>query len=76
MIADHRSVTVMSCCQATRDPYYLDVGRTVVNSLQHYARVPCGFAALKDLRTNTHEDRLGCTVFIILIPHFSSPSSY
>lgn len=44
--------------KATGDPYYLDVGKTVVDSLQRYARVPCGFAALKDLRTNTHEDRM------------------
>ena len=46
-----------SLVQATGDPYYLDVGRTVVNNLNKYARVPCGFAAIKDLKSNTHEDR-------------------
>ncbi|XP_064394994.1 ER degradation-enhancing alpha-mannosidase-like protein 3 [Halichondria panicea] len=44
--------------KATGDPYYLDVGRSVVNNLNKYARVRCGFAAIKDLRTNAHEDRM------------------
>jgi mannosidase alpha-like ER degradation enhancer 3 len=43
--------------KATNDPYYLEVGRTVLRSLQTYARVPCGFAAVKDVRTGQHEDR-------------------
>uniref|UniRef100_A0A4W4GHD5 alpha-1,2-Mannosidase n=1 Tax=Electrophorus electricus TaxID=8005 RepID=A0A4W4GHD5_ELEEL len=29
--------------KATRDPYYLDVGRTVLENLNRFARVPCGF---------------------------------
>ncbi|XP_015916134.1 ER degradation-enhancing alpha-mannosidase-like protein 3 isoform X2 [Parasteatoda tepidariorum] len=44
--------------KATNDPYYLDVGKKVLNSLQKYARVPCGFAAVKDVRTGSHEDRM------------------
>ncbi|XP_064395990.1 ER degradation-enhancing alpha-mannosidase-like protein 3 isoform X1 [Halichondria panicea] len=44
--------------KATGDPYYLDVGRSVVNNLNKYARVRCGFAAIKDLRTNAHDDRM------------------
>lgn len=44
--------------KATGDPYYLDVGRTVVNNLNKYARVPCGFAAIQDLKSNTQEDRM------------------
>nr|CAD7438421.1 unnamed protein product [Timema bartmani] len=43
--------------RATGDPYYLEVGRNVLRSLQKYARVPCGYAAVKDVRTNMHEDR-------------------
>lgn len=43
--------------QATRDPYYLEVGRTVLENLNRFARVPCGFAAMKDVRTGSHEDR-------------------
>ena len=45
------------CLQATGDPYYLEVGRTVLDNLNRYARVPCGFAAMKDVRTGSHEDR-------------------
>ena len=44
--------------QATGDPYYLDIGKSVVNNLNNYARVSCGFAAIKDLKTNDHEDRM------------------
>lgn len=44
--------------KATGDPYYLEAGRRVVESLQKHARVPCGFAAVKDVRTGTHEDRM------------------
>ncbi|XP_069686401.1 ER degradation-enhancing alpha-mannosidase-like protein 3 [Periplaneta americana] len=44
--------------RATTDPYYLEVGRNVLRSLQKYARVPCGYAAVKDVRTGMHEDRM------------------
>lgn len=44
--------------KATTDPYYLEVGKKVLESLQQYARVPCGFAAVKDVRTGNHEDRM------------------
>ncbi|XP_071445733.1 ER degradation-enhancing alpha-mannosidase-like protein 3 [Hetaerina americana] len=44
--------------RATGDPYYLEVGRHVLRSLQKYARVPCGYAAVKDVRTGVHEDRM------------------
>ncbi|XP_035232820.1 ER degradation-enhancing alpha-mannosidase-like protein 3, partial [Stegodyphus dumicola] len=44
--------------KATNDPYYLEVGKKVLNSLQKHARVPCGFAAVKDVRTGSHEDRM------------------
>lgn len=43
--------------QATGDPYYLEVGKTLIENLNKYARVPCGFAAMKDVRTGSHEDR-------------------
>lgn len=43
--------------QATGDPYYLRVGQSIVEKLNAYARVPCGFAAVQDVRTGTHEDR-------------------
>ena len=44
--------------KATGDPYYLDIGKSIIGSLEGYARVPCGFAAVKDVRTKHHEDRL------------------
>ncbi|GAB6023426.1 ER degradation-enhancing alpha-mannosidase-like protein 2 [Chamberlinius hualienensis] len=44
--------------KATGDDYYLEVGKNVLNSLQKLARVPCGFAAVKDVRTGSHEDRM------------------
>lgn len=43
---------------ATGDPYYLEVGRNVLKSLQKYARVPCGYAAVNDVRTGKQEDRM------------------
>ncbi|XP_019876061.2 ER degradation-enhancing alpha-mannosidase-like protein 3 [Aethina tumida] len=43
---------------ATNDPYYLEVGRTVLRTLQRYARVPCGYAAVNDVRTAKQEDRM------------------
>ncbi|XP_059494118.1 ER degradation-enhancing alpha-mannosidase-like protein 3 isoform X2 [Stegostoma tigrinum] len=44
--------------KATKDPYYLNVGKSVVDSLNQHARVPCGFAAVQDVRTGNHEDRM------------------
>ena len=43
--------------QATGDPYYLDVGKKVLENLDTHARVDCGFAAIKDVKKNTHEDQ-------------------
>ena len=43
--------------KATNDPYYLDIGKTVIDNLNKYTRVPCGFATIKDVRGSTHEDR-------------------
>ncbi|XP_028647319.1 ER degradation-enhancing alpha-mannosidase-like protein 3 isoform X1 [Erpetoichthys calabaricus] len=44
--------------KATGDPHYLQVGKSIVDSLNGHARVPCGFAAVQDVRTGTHEDRM------------------
>uniref|UniRef100_A0A3B4BJU1 alpha-1,2-Mannosidase n=1 Tax=Periophthalmus magnuspinnatus TaxID=409849 RepID=A0A3B4BJU1_9GOBI len=44
--------------KATGDHYYLRVGQSIVEKLNVYARVPCGFAAVQDVRTGTHEDRM------------------
>ncbi|XP_073242535.1 ER degradation-enhancing alpha-mannosidase-like protein 3 [Porites lutea] len=44
--------------EATGDPYYLEVGKNIVEKINEHARVPCGFAALRDVRTLSHEDRM------------------
>lgn len=43
--------------QATGDPYYLDVGKSIVDKLDQIARVSCGYAAIKDVNTGMHDDR-------------------
>ena len=48
---------LFSLLQATGDPYYLEVGKTVLNNLETHARVPCGFASIKDVSTLQHEDQ-------------------
>ena len=44
--------------KATEDPHYLTVGKKAMRALQKYARVECGFATLKDVRTLQKEDRM------------------
>ncbi|XP_047524243.1 ER degradation-enhancing alpha-mannosidase-like protein 3 [Pieris napi] len=44
--------------RATGDDHYLQVGKTVLKALQQYTRVPCGYAAVNDVRTRIHEDRM------------------
>ena len=53
----HTMSHILYCVQATGDPYYLEVGKSVLENLDRLARVPCGFAAIKDLTTGTHEDQ-------------------
>lgn len=55
----------------------LKAGAKVMSSLQRYARVPCGYAAVKDVRTSQHEDQMDSFVlsetFKYLYLLFSSP---
>ena len=44
--------------QATRDPMYLDIGKTVLSDLLLRAKVECGIAGIQDLRTNALDDRM------------------
>ncbi|KAM3968804.1 ER degradation enhancer, mannosidase alpha-like 2 [Aphomia sociella] len=44
--------------RATGDDHYLNVGKTVLKALQQYTRVPCGYAAVNDVRTRVQEDRM------------------
>lgn len=38
------------------DPWYLDVGETIVKSLNLYTKVPGGFASVRDVTTMQLED--------------------
>ncbi|KAL5723542.1 Alpha-mannosidase I mns5 [Ranunculus cassubicifolius] len=42
--------------QATKDPWYLTVGESIVNSLNRYTKVEGGFASVKDVATMKLED--------------------
>ncbi|XP_057817215.1 alpha-mannosidase I MNS5 isoform X3 [Cryptomeria japonica] len=42
--------------QATRDPWYLEVGEAIINSLNVYTRVNGGFASVRDVTTMKLED--------------------
>ncbi|KAI8877262.1 glycoside hydrolase family 47 protein, partial [Backusella circina FSU 941] len=44
--------------QATKDPFYLEVGEMIVEDLNRRTRVPCGFAAMADVRTGQLEGRM------------------
>ena len=53
----NEELEILLFLKATGDPYYLEVGKHIVEKINEHARVPCGFAALKDVRTLSHEDR-------------------
>ncbi|KAG9129452.1 hypothetical protein Leryth_013046 [Lithospermum erythrorhizon] len=42
--------------QATKDPWYIEVGEAMVNSLNRYAKVEGGFASIRDVTTMELED--------------------
>ncbi|ULT80455.1 hypothetical protein L5515_016666 [Caenorhabditis briggsae] len=44
--------------RATKDPHYLHVAKQIMDSINKYVKVPCGFAALKDIRTMVKEDQM------------------
>lgn len=64
--------------KATGDHYYLQVGKKVLKALQTHAKVPCGYAAVNDVRTGKHEDRMDSYVlsetFKYLYLLFADPS--
>ncbi|XP_004522749.1 ER degradation-enhancing alpha-mannosidase-like protein 3 isoform X2 [Ceratitis capitata] len=63
--------------RATGDHHYLQVGKKALKTLQKYAKVPCGYAAVNDVRTGKHEDRMDSFVlsetFKYLYLLFSDP---
>lgn len=64
--------------RATGDHYYLQAGKKALKALQKHAKVPCGYAAVNDVRTGKHEDRMDSYVlsetFKYLYLLFSDPS--
>ncbi len=44
--------------RATGDQHYLEVGRDALRAIQRHARVPCGYATIRDVRTLQKEDRM------------------
>lgn len=42
--------------QATKDPWYIEVGQSIVKSLNLYTKVEGGFASIKDVTTKQLED--------------------
>ncbi|KAI5329874.1 hypothetical protein L3X38_029271 [Prunus dulcis] len=42
--------------QATKDPWYIEVGESIVNSLNLYTKVDGGFASIRDVTTMQLED--------------------
>ncbi len=44
--------------QATKNPYYLRVGESILNDLIQYSKTPCGFVGIKDVRTMEKGDRM------------------
>lgn len=64
--------------KATGDHYYLQAGKKALKSLQAHAKVPCGYAAVNDVRTGKHEDRMDSFVLSETIKYlyllFADPS--
>lgn len=50
--------SAMYLYRATKDPYFLEVGRDMLESIEASARTPCGYATIKDVKTHEKEDRM------------------
>ncbi|CAF0806229.1 unnamed protein product [Brachionus calyciflorus] len=49
--------------RATKDDYYLEIGKKMIDQLEKFSRVPCGYAAIADLKTKQKEDRMDSFVY-------------
>lgn len=49
--------------KATKDDHYLQIAKNILNQLEKYAKVECGYAALSDVKTKKHEDRIDSFVY-------------
>jgi mannosidase alpha-like ER degradation enhancer 1 len=44
--------------QATKNPFYLHVGRDILNSLNEHTKAPCGYATIHNVQDKSLEDRM------------------
>lgn len=44
--------------QATKNPFYLHVGKEILHSLNTYSRAKCGYATIHDVHDKSLEDRM------------------
>ena len=44
--------------KATGDKYYLNVAKNIIDSLEKYARVKCGYACIADIKNMRHLDQM------------------
>ncbi|KAG1678328.1 ER degradation-enhancing alpha-mannosidase-like protein 2 [Nymphon striatum] len=44
--------------RATKDPFFLQIGMDIVESIEHSAKTPCGYATIKDVHSHLIEDRM------------------
>eukprot|EP00112_Aurelia_sp_Birch-Aquarium-sp1_P000773 Seg1075.8 transcript_id=Seg1075.8/GoldUCD/mRNA.D3Y31 product="ER degradation-enhancing alpha-mannosidase-like protein 2" protein_id=Seg1075.8/GoldUCD/D3Y31 len=50
--------STMYLYQATKDPYYLEVGRDILESIERHTKTPCGYATIRNVNTHELEDRM------------------
>jgi mannosidase alpha-like ER degradation enhancer 2 len=50
--------SAMYLYQSTKDKYWLEVGRDIVDSIEHISKVPCGYATVKNILNHELEDRM------------------
>ena len=43
--------------QATKHPFYLNVGRDILHNLNNYTKAECGYATVHNVEDKTLEDR-------------------
>ena len=50
--------TTFALYRATRDPFYIEIGRVIMCDLQQHTLAACGYATLHDVVTKEQEDRM------------------
>lgn len=50
--------SAMYMYQATKETLFLDIGVAILTSIEHSAKVPCGFSTIKNVNTHTLDNRM------------------